>query len=134
MIFPWLFPFVSGMNRIINTVHNRHSPAITYNATWNPSFSTNDDENLPFKNSNSHKSAMQSDTQASFILSGIISTTNTNDTGTMPNVVAKADQLKLMTGIQLSVSSSECNGFSITYTPNTIKPNAVPTDDTTSKI
>lgn len=81
---------------------------------------------------NNHKSVMQKETEASLIFSGIISTRIISVKGCIPNDEMKIDQEKLATGIQLNVSTSTSNDFSVIYEPRVIKPNAVPMHDNTS--
>lgn len=75
---------------------------------------------------------MQSDTPASLILSGMISDISMIGTVRMPNATTKIMKEKLARGIQLNCSISKLHDRSIMYTPNVIRPKAVPVFDTTS--
>lgn len=76
---------------------------------------------------------MHNDMQEFLIFSGIISEQTVKVNGWIPNVEMKYTNERQPSGSQLNASTSNCHDLSIMYTPNTIRPKAVPMVDIVSK-
>lgn len=78
-------------------------------------------------------SAIQNDIPNSFNCSGVISEMIRNGSGKMAHDAIKIARPNETNGIQLNASTQMFQDFSIMYTPNDVRPNAVPIVDATYK-
>lgn len=82
-------------------------------APWNPKTSKNDGKNLIAMKEKTNKQIIQNDTALSLIFSGIISGRIVSGSERIPNDETNIMKEKIVTGIQLTVSTFTFHDFNI---------------------
>lgn len=100
---------------------------------WNPSVLIKNGRNFVVVNARNHMRAIQNDIPNSFNFSDNNSEMTKNGSGKMAHEAIKIAKENDANGIQLNVSTQKFHDFNIMYTPNAIKPRAVPIVDAAYK-